>query len=437
MNALVVSFILAISVLAALAFGLVPALAIRRNSSLMRRDRCAGASHNRTRAILAGAQVALALVLCAGAGLIAKSLGKLMDVETGFEGARLLTMQYRLPRNNYPESSQQARFHYELTDRVSQVPGVISAAVVRTLPFGGIGVPIRVELPDRPEPPRGNPYFALGNAVTSGYFETAGIPLIAGRTFRTSDTAESARVVVVNREFAQRHWPGESALDRQVRIPSEKGMAPAAIIGVVGDVKHSALDEPQRPQLYQPYSQAPFVYGSLVVRAAGDPSALTRAVQRAVWSLDKDLPVWAIRTLAQFVDATLNRRRFVLVLMGVFSAAALLLAAVGLYGVLAYGVSQRSGEFGIRMALGARPADILAMVARSGAAIVGVGTAIGLLTALPLARLIRTQLYAVSEMDPLVYATVAGVLLAVAAPAVLLPARRATRIDPVSALRRE
>ncbi len=254
-------------------------------------------------------------------------------------------MEYRLPENKYPNGAQQTHFHEEVVARVRALPGVEAAGIVRGLPFSGNGGPAEIAFPDRPSPPRSAPYVALYNAATPTYFETVRIPLREGRTFLPSDDFQSHRVVLVSDSFVRRYWPDRDAIGRQVLIP-DRDLAPgktrtvaATVVGVVGNMRHDRLEEPDTPQIYIPYAQDPITFATLAVRTRGNPMDRVRDVQRAVWSVDKDQPMWKLRTLASLVEASLGQRRLLLALLGWFSVAAVLLAALGLYGVMSYQVT--------------------------------------------------------------------------------------------------
>jgi putative ABC transport system permease protein len=437
-------FVFGLSLVTGLVFGLAPALLARRTGDALRVRGPVG-GHARLRNVLVAGQIAVAMVLLAGAGLTVKSLFQLMQVKPGFRTEHILTLEYRLPKNKYPTGAQETNFHDRVVERVSALPGIEAAGIVRALPFSGNGETVVIGLPDRPEPPMGMPYMADYNAATPTYFNTAGIPLVAGREFQPNDSATSPRVVIVNRTFAERFWPGRSAIGRQVMIPEQDiaanghHLGPARVVGVVGDVKHESLDEITRPQLYVPYAQDPFIFATLVVRTHGDPMQMAKSVERAVWSIDKDQPRWKIRTLKSLVDrSTRGGHRGILVIaLTIFSGFAMLLAAIGIYGVLAYTVGQRTSEFGIRMALGATPRDVLALVLRKGLALTGTGLVIGIVISLALSRFLKGQLYEVSTTDPAIYLVICMLLLIIAGAAITAPARRAMHIDPAASLRHD
>jgi putative ABC transport system permease protein len=442
LNFKVLAFMACAAVLTTVLFGLAPALQARRAAVDGLRVR-GDPVRSRLRNTLAIGQVALALVMLIGSGLMIESLKRLLHVDTGFDGSRVLTMEYRLPGNKYPSAAQQAHFHDEVVARVRALPGVEAVGIVRGLPFSGNGGPVTIGLPDRPAPPPADPFRALYNAATPTYFETVRIPLLAGRYFQRSDDSNARRVVLVSRSFVQRFWPDRNAIGRQVLIP-DRDLAPgktqtiaATVVGVVGNIRHDRLDEPEIPQLYVPYAQDPITFATLAVRTRGNPMDRVKDVQQAIWSVDRDQPMWKIRTLASLVEDSLGSRRLLLTLLGSFSVLALLLASLGLYGVMAYQVTQRTAEIGIRVALGAQPSNVLSMVLRQGLTLAVVGLVAGASLAPLLTRVLNSQLYGVPAVDLSVYAGFGGLLLAISVAAVLLPAWRATRLDPVQALRAE
>jgi putative ABC transport system permease protein len=306
--------------------------------------------------------------------------------------------------------------------------------MIRALPFSGNGGSVTVSFNDRPSAPPGAPFLARGNTVTPTYFETVKMPILEGRSFSTPDTATSARVAIVSRSFASRFWPHTSAIGREVRIEEDPI---ATVVGVVPDTKYDSLTDPQLPQIYVPYAQAPFIFATLVARTKGDPLAATQAVRRAIWAIDKDQPVWKIRTMESLLNSAIGDRRYTAFLLMCFSVLALALAAIGLYGVLAYVVSQRTAEFGIRMAVGGQAKQILALIVRQGVVLTASGLFVGCAAALLLMRLLRNQVYGVDIHDPATYGFVCLLLLSVGVLASFIPAWRASRVDPAVALRHE
>ncbi|HEX8354594.1 MAG TPA: ABC transporter permease [Pyrinomonadaceae bacterium] len=439
-DARVLGFSLGLSALAGFIFGVVPALQLSKadvGRALKEGGRGAGegAQRARLRGAFVVSQVGLSLVLLVGAGLLLNSFYRLLNVSPGFDPRNLLTMEYRLPKTRYPEGEQQWRFHREVAERVARVPGVESAAVVRGLPFSGNGGSVTYAVPERPAPPRGQEPKAAENAIDPNYLRTVGLPLLRGRNFTEQDGPRTPAVVLVNRTMAEQLWPGEDPLGRQLQLLETK--VTASVVGVVGDAKQYDIGERQRPQVYTPYAQNPHIFGTLVVRARVEPLGLTKSVKEAVWSIDPEQPMWRVRTLEHALSQNVADRRFVLWLMTCFAGLAVLLTALGIYGVVSYTVAQRTHEIGVRMALGARGPDVLRMVLGGGMRLALAGIGAGLAAAFAVTRLMSGLLYGVSAADPLTYAAVALLLACVALVACYIPARRATRVDPLVALRYE
>jgi len=440
LDPVVFGFTFGMTLLTGVLFGLLPALRFSRpdlNDALKEGGRSSGANlgRSRLRSALVVAQVALAIVLLTGAGLMVRSFVNYLRVDPGFDPKNLLTLEYRVPRNKYPEPKQQQQFHEQVVARVSALPGVESAATVMSVPHGaGIGESGFV-LPDRAAPPEGQEPRAQVNRTDGNYFRAMRIPLLKGRVFSAQDQPDAPRAIVINQTMARRFWPNEDPIGKQVHLLSPD--VQATVIGVVGDIKHFSLDEPELSQLYLAYAQRPDIFASLVVRTSGDALGFSNAVRGAIWSIDKDQPVWKVRTMEFLLDRSLGGQRFMVRLLGVFSLLALALAAVGIYGAMSYAVSQRTNEIGIRMALGAQTGDVLRMVIGQGMALAMTGVAIGLLAALGLTRLMANQLFGVSATDPLTFTGIALLLISVALLACYLPAQRAAKVDPMIALRGE
>jgi putative ABC transport system permease protein len=436
----VLAFALAVTALTGLLFGLIPALRYSSPNvieSLKEGGRAApeGGHRTRLRATLVVGQVALTLILLAGAGLMLRSLERLLHVDVGFQAQNLLTMEYRLPQNKYPEGPQQWETHRRIIEAVRRVPGVRAATLVRSLPFSGNGSTTDLEVVGRA--PAEERHRARANTVDTEYFRAMGIPLLRGRTFTDQDRQGTPAVVVVNRYLADRFWPGTDPVGQRLRFPSNRPPLEAEVIGVVGDTKQYALDDPDISYIYGSQAQTFGIFNTIAARSEGDPMRLASAVRSAVWSVDPEQPVWKIRTQQSLVERSVGLPRFLAQLMGAYAALALLLAAVGLYGVMAYTVAQRTHEIGVRLALGAQPLDVLRMVLRRGLLLAWVGLLLGLAGALAVGRLLQSLLFKVSASDPLTLVAVAALLLLVAALASYGPARRATRVDPLVALRYE
>jgi putative ABC transport system permease protein len=434
----VLAYTLGVTALTGLCFGLLPALRFSRPDVLgSLKDGGRGSSESATRTRLRGAlvvsQVALTLLLLAGAGLLLRSLEKLTRVPLGYDASQLLTMEYRMPANRYADGASQWQFHKAVAERVRALPGVAAASVVRALPFSGNRSSVTFEVPDQ-APAGPAEQRALLNTADEAWFSAMKIPLLRGRVFEERDGAEAPRVVVVNRALAERAWPGADPIGRPLRLMTEPPVT-ATVVGIVGDVKHDSLEDVDQLQVYAAQPQNPHIFGTLVVRTEGEPMALTTSVRAALWSVDRDQPVWKIRTLESLVEGSLGYRRFLLQLLGFYALLALALAALGLYGVVSYGVTSRTHEIGVRVAVGAGRGQIVALVLERGLGLAAVGVGIGLAAALSLGRVMSGLVFGIGGSDPLTLAGVSALLLGVAGFASYLPARRATRIDPVRALR--
>jgi len=436
----VLLFALAVSVMTGWLFGLVPALQLAKpelQSFLKEGARGSGESSrwNRVRGAFVVVQVALSLILLVSAGLLIRSFDKLLRVDVGFKTERLLTLEYRLPRNKYKEPIAQWNFHRQVVERLQEVPGVQSASLVRGLPFSGNGGTTSIVLPDREPPPKGMEPEVMFNTAMPNYFATIGIPLLKGRLFGNEDQANTPPVVVINQTMARRFWPSQDPLGQQIKFVQDSSTA--TVVGVVGDAKHYWLEEEQKPQMYDAYSQDPGLFATVVIRTAVEPLSLTEPVRQAIWKVDADQPMWKIRTVEFLVNRSTADRKFLMALMGIFASLALVLTIIGLYGVISYLVNQRTQEIGIRMALGAQMRDIMRMVLKQGMILVLTGVALGLAAAWMLTRLMSRLLYQVSATDPLTFAAIATLLVTVALLACYIPARRATKVDPLVALRYE
>jgi putative ABC transport system permease protein len=440
LDAPVLLFTLGASLLTGFLFGLTPAWQMSRldlNTALKEGGRSAGdgAGALRARSVFVVVQIALALVLLVGGALFIKSFYKLLQVDPGFKTENLLTLEYRLPRNKYVEVPAQWEFHRQVVEQLRAVPGVESAALIRGLPLTGNSGSVRFTLPDRETPPRGQEPQAQVNTATPDYFATIGIPFVTGRLFGDDDRLDTPVVYVINQTMAQRFWPGQDPVGKQIKFVGDD--APGTVVGVVGDAKHDWLSEEQRPQIYNCYSQSPGLFATVVVRTKVEPLSLSQAVREAVWKVDKDQPVWKVRTLASLLAFNVADKRFLMLLMVVFASLALTITAIGLYGVVNYTVGRRTHEIGIRMALGARAADVLKLVISQGMRLTLTGVGIGLIASFALTRFIQTLLFGVSATDTLTFTCVSALLGGVALLACYIPARRAAKVDPSIALRHE
>jgi putative ABC transport system permease protein len=395
-----------------------------------------GAARNRTRGLLVAGEMALALVLLAGAGLMVRSVEALGRAETGFDPHNLMMMAYRVPRAKYTTGAQQTAFHEQVIEKIKAVPGVLNASSVRAVPLGDNGSSSDFLMTDRPEPPAAERPRALLNFADPNFFATMRIPVLRGRAFTEHDQPGAPYVIAINQTLARRYFEGRDPIGQQLRIPDVKQTA--EIVAVVGDIKHFDIAEPPSPQIYGALAQNPFVFTSVAVRTAGAPPQFVEAVRRAAWEVDRDQPVWSVHTYDEILHNQRNGiHRLVTVTFEAYALMAVLLAAIGIFGLLSYSVSQRKGEIGVRVALGARPGDVVKLIVGQGMTLVLAGIGAGVAAAVWLSRYLQSQLYAVSPLDPAVYAVVTALLAAVALAACLLPARRALRVNPLDALRQE
>ena len=388
------------------------------------------------RGALVAVQMALSVVLLVSAGLLMRTLVAISRVEPGFDPAHTLTLQFRLPTSKYSSDAMIADMFTRTLDEIRRVPGVENAALVRATPLNGNGESYPYFLADKPiADPQAAPTAQL-NVVSPGYFATMHIQRFAGRDFTLDDRAGGAPVAIVNDQLARRAWPNESAIGKRIRLGGDE--APwATIIGVVGTVKHFRLAEDPLDQAYVSYQQRPLIFTEAVVRATRDAGGIANAVRAAIWRVDREQPVWRVRTLDRVLDEARNGSRLTVWLMASFASLALVLAAIGVYGVMSYTVARRTQEVGIRIALGARSGQVLGMVIRDGMKVITVSLIAGLASAAAATRLLASQLFGVSAADPLTFAAVPIVLAIVALVACYLPARRASRVDPIVALRAE
>jgi putative ABC transport system permease protein len=438
----VLAFAFAVSALTALIFGLAPALRFSRpdlNRSL--REVSSGATglvRQRLRQALVVSEVALALVLLVGAGLLVRSFARLLQVNPGFSTDRALALEVHIwGVARTPE--QRAAFFEQTLDRIAALPGVRAAGAVTALPFheSAIDPTVAFTIEGRPAPLPGQEPTAYLTVATADYFHAMGIPLRSGRFYNPFDRQGAAPVALINETMARRYWPGEDPVGKKISARLFGQPINCQIIGIVGDVRHTGLDSDPRPELFRPHLQSPYGSMTYVVRTAGDPLMLLPAVKREIWAVNKNLPFTSTATVEQLVSRTLDQRRFTLVLLGSFAALALLLAAVGLYGLISFTTRQRTHEIGVRMALGAKARDITMLVVREGLLLVLPGVAIGVAGAWALTRFLSGLLFGVSATDPVTFAALSALLLVVALLACYIPARRAAKVDPLVALRYE
>jgi predicted permease len=442
LGAPVLLFAFSVSTLTAILFGLAPALQFSRpdlNSALKEGGRgSAGVTRASLRGALVIGEVAISLMLLSGAGLTIRSLWKLSAIDSGFDPKNLLSMTVNAAASEYkPVEKRNALFRAAL-DRVAAIPGVRSSSAINHLPLAGDEWTFPFLVEGQPIPKPEDTPGAIFRVVFPRYFETMRIKLVSGRDFTEHDNAASPRVAIINQSMARHHWPGVDPIGKRFRLHLNDPWV--NIIAVARDAEQSDWGAAAANEYYFPFGQNPVDfqrYASFVVRTAADPAALAPAIEKAVWSLDPDLPIAEVQTMQQVVSRAVWRPRFSASLLGGFAALALALAAIGIYGVVSYGVSQRAREIGIRMALGARPSDVLRRVLGEGAKFAAAGSAIGIAGSLLLTRYLETELYQVKAGDPTVMTLSAAALAAIALVASWLPARRATRVDPAVALRGE
>ncbi len=434
----VFAFTLLVSVLTGLVFGLAPALAASKpdlNSALKEGARNATAGGHRLRQTLVVAEVALALVVMVGAGLLVGSFTRLLAVKPGFDPQHLLTMWIGLTNDRYSKQRDAARLVRELNARLEAVPGVQRVGICDDLPIAGTDSSTRLNVEGRSSASPDDLLSVGLHVINPHYFDAMGMRLIKGRTFTERDDASAPSVFIINETTARRLWPGEEPLGKRIRYNNNDPWG--EVVGVIADVKHDGLHLAPRPHLYEPYQQNAWPFLAIALRSSLDQTTLLAAARREVQALDPNLAVFNVRTMDEVMAGALATRRLVLTLFSLFAVVALLLAAVGIYGVLAYAVTQRQRELGIRLALGATARDVLQLVVGQGMKPVLLGVVIGLGAASALHRLLEKLLFGVSATDPLTFAVIALLLTTVALLACYLPARRAAKVDPMVALRYE
>lgn len=443
-NGPVLGFALVISLLTGLLFGLAPALHTSRVNlvdALRSGAGRSGSNHQsgqRTRMLLVVAEVGLALLLLVGAGLLTRSFISLLSVDPGFQPDRLITARIFLDRSDWQERQNIVRYFEQVTQRIEAIPGVESASAVNALPFSDVGINFDLayqaeghELLPMEEAPQ-----ADFRTVLPKYFSTAGIPLLEGRAIDEQDRQDTEKVVVINRTMAERLWPGESAIGKWLKI-FFRGEMTYRVAGVVGDTRYYGLAEPPKPEMFMPLTQNPFGGLNVVLRTSGDPALQVEAVRRAILEVNPNQPAHSLAVVEDLIATSVQRERFAMVVLLVLASIAMVLAAIGLYGVLAYSVSRRTQEIGLRMALGASRLNVLRMVVGEGLRFTVSGLVVGLFAAFFLSRFLTSLLYGIPPHDFWTMLGVSVTLLVVAVLASAIPARRATRIDPVIALRQE
>jgi putative ABC transport system permease protein len=442
----VLLFTMGLSLLTGLIFGLAPALQtsqLNLSETLKEGGRTGGGGAGgrraqRIRGAFIVAEVALTLALLVGAGLLVRSFWRLQQVDPGFRPDHLLTMRLSLSGSNYATGAQAVSFFERLQGRLAALPGVVSASATTGVMLPKLANSAGFTIEGRPRDPNEQGLELPIDTVQPNYFQTMGVQLLKGRTFTSQDTRESPRVTIVNETFAKRYFPDEDPIGKRFTFgrpgPNTRWIT---IVGVVRDTKRQGVEQPIRIESWMPLAQRPSGSMELVLRTTGDPLLLSNAVREAVWSIDRDLPIPTIRTMEQVMSERVAQRRLNMLLLGLFALVALILAAVGIYGVMSYTVTQRTHEIGIRMALGAQSGDVIGLVLKQGIALTLVGVAFGLIATFMLTRLMASLLFGVSARDPITFAAIAALLTGVALLACWIPARRATEVDPMVALRCE
>jgi putative ABC transport system permease protein len=446
----VFGFAIALTLLTGLLFGLAPAASAARSSlseSLKEGGRSAGAGRRRRsfQDIVVVFEVAISLLLLVGACLLLRSFVSMLDTTPGFRPDHVLTMRVWLPQEKYAEPERMADFYERTIEQVRGVPGVISASVTEILPLSGWAAYLNFTIDGHASSADDMPW-ANDATISSDYFRTMEIPLEQGRVFGDGDTLDAPGVVIVSRTAAEFYFPGQNPVGQRIALHIEQQPSPGerqlrtgwlTIVGVVGDIREWELGDPKAPMIYLPAAQNPSPFMNLVVRTRRDPLESASAVMSAVERVDADQPVRDVKSMDQYLDDSVGIRRFNLTLLAAFAGLAVLLSAVGLYGLMAYSVSQRTQEIGVRMALGAEPRDIKRMVVSEGLRLGLWGLLAGCIAAIGVMRLLEGELFGVVIWDPITYISVAFLLLLVTGVASYLPARRATRVDPLRALRYE
>ncbi|QQS47467.1 MAG: ABC transporter permease [Acidobacteriota bacterium] len=433
-------FTAGISLMTGIIFGIYPAWASSRrdlNDLLKEGGKGAGQGGHRLSSTLVIAQVALALVLLVGAGLLIRSLIRLQSIDPGFRPDNLMTARISLPGSKYSENSQRTQFFKQIVERINRMPGVQSAGAISFLPFGSTGAATSFSIVGRPEPPAGQDPVTDVRVIDEHYIRTMKIPLIEGRLFNAREAEQDSDTIIINQTLARQYFPGESPIGRKIVVNMKDENLPSEIIGVVGDVRHTTLDDTVRAMVYWPHPQLAYPFMTLVVRTESDPESIVSGIRNQVRSLDPAQPLSNVTNMEALLTESVGKARFATFLLSLFALLALALATVGIYGIISYTVSRRTHEIGIRMALGASASDVLRMVIGQGMKLALAGAVIGVLASIGLMRFLSSQLYQISAFDNSTYLSGVILLSGVALLACWLPARRATRVDPMVALRYE
>jgi putative ABC transport system permease protein len=436
-------FTMALSLLTGLIFGLAPALQtshLELGETLKEGGRggSGGRRAQHIRSVFIVAEVALTLALLVGAGLLIRSFWRLQQVDPGFKTDSILTLRLSLPRSKYSEEAQVVSFYERLQERLSALPGVEAASATNGILLPMVTNSSIFAIENKPQDPRERQFELPFNAVMPNYFQTMGVQLLSGRAFTAQDARDKPRVAIVNETFVKHYFPNEDPIGRRFTFfDANDNTQWITIVGVVRDTKRQGLDQPIRMESWLPHAQSQSRSMEVVLRTAGDPLTLSQTAREVVWSLDRDLPIPKMETVERVLSENVAQRRLNMLLLGLFALVALILAAVGIYGVMSYAVTQRTNEIGIRMAMGAKASAVLWLVVRQGMLLVLAGVVIGLAATFALTRLMASLLFGVSATDPITFVAIAALLTGVALVACWIPARRAAKVDPMVALRYE
>ncbi len=444
-DARVLGFGIAVSLVTGVLFGLLPAVHASRSDlqdTLKASSARAGGARQRFRAVLVVAEIAIALVLLVGAGLLLRSFNMLLSENMGFDPQRVLTFQLS-PNSAYPDAAGRHGFFRDVSQGLTSLPGVEVAGANTAPPLSGVDWTSTFAIEGTPPVATGQEPSAQFNVVTPDYFRVLAIPVLQGRVFTEDDDGQRPQVVVINEAFANRYWPDETPIGRSIVIGERLGgndssESPASeVVGVVGNTRKLGIDRQPPPAFYVPYGQSVPYFMNFVVRTEGNPTLVVDAVRTWIWEVNDGVAIEDAGTMAGLMDTSIAQPRFNMILVGVFAGLALVLATLGIYGVVAYSAAERTREIGLRMALGAEAQDVFRLILGQGLVMTGIGLAVGLVTAVAASRLLSGLVYGVATTDPATYVVVALALATTALIAVWIPARRATRVDPVVALRQD
>jgi predicted permease len=440
-NARSLAFALGLAGATSALFGVWPAIRLSRGGAhhvvSETETRATATTRHRDTSALVIAEVAVAFVLLVSAGLLIRSFISLLQVDPGFARSEVAVAQVFVYGQRYPDNTRRAQFFQRSLERIRALPGVSAVGVVSAMPFGraNIGIQGGFRIEGRPEPTPDQPPTVFLTVATAGYFRAMSVPLRRGRLFADADRADMPSVALVNELIAARYWPNQDPIGQRITVTWQGRGRTMEVVGVVGPIRHDALDRDARAEVFMPFAQVPFGSMTFVTRSPSDPAALIPAIKQQIWSIDPTLPIYATATLQGLVDQSVSPRRFLMQLLSALALLAFVLAAAGIYAVLSFSIVQRTRELGVRMAIGADSPIIVRLVVGEGMRVVGVGALVGLLGALGGSQLLQASLFQVSPTDPVTLTVALGLLAGVALIACYVPARRAARVDPLVALR--